>query len=88
MRLVVPPYENMNGAVAYDVLTDDFSFEAMMGVMPVAYDETTRSVLSAHVGQIQFVEVDGSPTPMILPITELRDTPDLRTGGADVPEME
>ncbi len=81
-------YENMNGAAAYDVLTNDFAFDALMGVMPVAYDETIRSVLSAHVGQIQFVEVEGNVTPSIVPITELRSTPDLRTGGADVPAME
>lgn len=76
-------YENVTGAVIYDILNNDFQYDAFEGMLSVAYNSETRSVMTSHIGQIQIAEGEA---PKIVPITDLLETPDLRVGGADVPQ--
>ncbi|NJL94466.1 MAG: ABC transporter substrate-binding protein [Anaerolineae bacterium] len=78
-------WENLSGA-ALDATMQEFSYEPMGGIFRVDYTEGNRSVSSARIGSIQFIELDGNITPTIQPLTDWFDLPDLRTvGGADVP---
>jgi ABC-type branched-subunit amino acid transport system substrate-binding protein len=79
-------YDNLSGEAVYNVFDNDFEYEALQGVLTIAFDANTRSQRQAYIGQIQFVERDGQVQPTIAPITELLPMPDLRVGGADVPQ--
>lgn len=79
-------YEAVTGETVYNVLNSSYAYSALQGVLNLAFDETTRSQTQAYIGAIDFVERDGQVQPTIGPMTELRDAPDLRVGGADVPQ--
>lgn len=79
-------YENLTGQAAYEVLTSDFEYSAMGGILNFAYDENTRAITSSRIGQIQFVESEGGVLPTIAPLNEFVDVPDLKVNGADVVE--
>ncbi len=70
-------YENLTGAAYYETLTG-FEYAALDGVLTFSYSEDLRAPSSARIGQIQFVETDDGVFPTIAPLTDFRDTPDLR----------
>jgi hypothetical protein len=79
-------YGAVTGETVYNILNNGYSYSAMQGMVEYAFDANNRSQTQAYVGAIDFIEVEGQVQPTIGPLTELRDLPDLRVGGADVPE--
>lgn len=79
-------YENLNGQAVYEVLTNDFEYSAMDGILNVGYDETNRAVANSRIGQIQFVESGDGVLPTIAPLNDFMSVPDLKVNGADAME--
>ncbi|GIK62862.1 MAG: hypothetical protein BroJett018_06560 [Chloroflexota bacterium] len=79
-------FEAVTGETLYNLLNAGYQYSAMQGMVEYAFDANTRSQTHAYVGAIDFVERDGQVQPTIGPLTELRELPDLRVGGADVPQ--
>lgn len=90
-------YEALDGAAFYETM-NDFSYEALGGVVPYIFSPEVRAQARTRIGMLTYatdesgapiiMEVGGNPmmVPIIVPITEdWMTTPDLRPGGADVP---
>ncbi len=92
-------YENLSGAALYETL-NDFEYDALGGVFHYSFTPERRAQNLTRIGILTYltddsgapviVEVGGNPMmiPLIAPVTdEVMTTPDLRPGGADVPDM-
>lgn len=79
-------YENLNGQAVYEVLTNDFEYNAMGGILNVAFDETNRAVPNSRIGQIQFIQSGDGVLPTVAPLNDFMNVPDLKVNGADVVE--
>ncbi len=79
-------YENLTGEAVYNILTNDFEYSAMGGILNVAYDAETRAVASSRIGQIQFIQSGDGVLPTVAPLNDFMAVPDLKVNGADVVE--
>jgi hypothetical protein len=77
---------------------NDFSYEALGGVLPYIFTPEQRAQATTRIGMLTYakdesgapvvIDVGGTPMmiPVVVPVTEeVMTTPDLRPGGADVP---
>ena len=91
-------YENLDGASYYETL-NDFEYDALGGVLHYRFTPELRAQTQTRIGTLTYlkdesgqpvvIEVNGNPmmVPIIVPITEeWVQAPDLRPGGADVPQ--
>jgi ABC-type branched-subunit amino acid transport system substrate-binding protein len=79
-------YENLDGEALYNVVSN-MQYGPLMGTFFVDYTDGNRAGAQTRVGQIQFLETDAGVTPAVVPLTEwTTEIPDLRIGGADIPE--
>jgi branched-chain amino acid transport system substrate-binding protein len=89
--------DNLDGAAYYETM-NDFSYEALGGVLPYLFTPDQRAQATTRIGMLTYakdangaplvIDVNNTPmmVPIIVPITEeAMPTPDLRPGGADVP---
>ena len=79
-------YENLTGEAVYNILTNDFEYSAMGGILNVAYSAETRAVPSSRIGQIQFIQSGDGVLPTVAPLNDFMAVPDLKVNGADVVE--
>ncbi|HLA43593.1 MAG TPA: ABC transporter substrate-binding protein, partial [Aggregatilineales bacterium] len=78
-------YANLSGE-ALDETFSALQYDAFDGLLPVDFTDGKRSGSSTRIGQIQFVESDSGVTPSVVPLTDWFTVPDLKVGGADVPQ--
>jgi hypothetical protein len=79
-------YENLSGEALYNVVSN-MQYGPLMGTFFVDYTDGNRAGAQTRIGQIQFLETDAGVTPAVVPLTEwTTEIPDLRIGGADIPE--
>lgn len=77
--------DNLTGQVVYNTLVSGTTFSGMDGMLSFSYDETRRSPNRTRIGTIEFVESEAGVAPVVKPLTDWFEAPDLRPGGADVP---
>jgi len=77
-------FENLSGAVIYDLLISGQEISALDGVVRLQYSDTIRAPQVTRMGTIEFVESGNSVQPMIVPLTDWVETPDLRPNGSSV----
>lgn len=77
--------ENLSGAAVYET-SSNFAYSALQGILEVDWTDGNRASVVTRIGSIQLVEGPNGQTPGILPLSETLPAPDLRAGGADVPE--
>lgn len=78
-------YENMSGDALYAVL-QEMEYEAFDGIIRVDFTNGSRTGAASRIGIIGEPLTPDSPFPSITPITDWTVLPDLKPGGADVPE--
>ncbi len=71
-------FENLSGAAIYETWDSGFEYSALEGILNFYFDSEVRTPTTSRIGQIQFVETEAGVLPTIAPLTEFRDTPDLR----------
>ena len=64
----------------------NLKYDAFDGLLPVDFTDGKRAGSTTRIGQIQFVQSDSGVTPSVVPLTDWFPVPDLRVGGADVPQ--
>lgn len=79
-------YDNLSGTAVYETLTSGEPIGALYDAITITYTATQRDPVQTRMASVQFVETEGGVAPQILPLTDWLTVPDLKPGGADVPE--
>ncbi len=80
-------YENLSGAALYERLTGDTTYHGLGDVLRFNFHDGVRSTRNSRMGQLGFIGDDEVGLRSAVDIlTDWQPLPDLRLGGADVPE--